>query len=360
MKRFGNLYKTVSSIDTIYKAIDSAAKTKKNHRFVTIVEANKDYYANMIHGYFHITGLYTGKQHVDISSGKERLLEVPPFYPDQIIQHALIDTTDFIFKRYFIYDCCCSIKGKGSLFASQRVRKAIDLGGCYFVKFDICKYFNNIDHDILKAQLRKLFKDNQVLALFDEIIDLTKKGIPIGNYTSQNLANLYLTPLDRFIKEKLKIPFYVRYMDDFIILGRNKRKLKKAIEPIKKFCQEELKLETHGNERVFNVRETPVDFCGYRHFLDKTVIRKRVWKRARRCLLRQQRKPCKARARRLACYLGYFKHSDSRNIYQRYEKVIKDSLRLLKKEKKHGNKKNRNSPGVRKQRASTGSNSVKC
>ena len=339
MKKIGYLYEKVISAENIRHAMMNASKTKRNQKIVKTVLGNQNYYISLIQRGFHIKGDYKRKAHVDESSGKERILEVPSYFPDQIIQHALIDVTYPYIGRKFIDQTCCSIIGRGTLYASKLVRRYIRLGARYFVKFDIRKYFPNINHDILKKQLRGIFKDKRILELYDEVIDSVEDGIPIGNYTSQSLANLYLTPLDRFIKEKLKIEYYVRYMDDFIIMGRNRRKLEKMIEQIKKYIHDHLKLNTHDDEKVLSIsyigrdgkrHGSPIDFCGFRHYSDHTTIRRRVYKRLRRCCLRQVSRPSVQRAKRLVCYCGYLDHSDSCKAKSKYIKAINVSRKLLK------------------------------
>lgn len=341
MKRIGNLYEDVVSYDNIRKAMLDASKTKRSQKRVQEVLRNSDFYAAIIRDNFHISGIYKEKVHIDESSGKTRILEIPPYFPDQIIHHALVDVTYPYIRKKYINQTCCSVKGRGTLYASMIVRKYIRSGARYFVKFDIKKYFPNIDHEILKELLRKIIKDKKVLELYDEIIDSVRCGIPIGNYTSQPLANLYLTPLDRFIKETLKVRYYVRYMDDFIIMGENKKKLCRLIEPIKEYIRDNLKLKTHDNEHVDTIsyldkkgkrHGSPIDFCGFRHYADHSTIRRRIYKRLRRSLLRQSARPSVQRAKRLMCYYGYLKHSDSSIAERRASEAIAVSKKLLKKE----------------------------
>ncbi len=323
----------------------NASATKRKQRAVQNVLANNDYYVREIQSNFHIAGKYKTKIHIDDSSGKRRILEVPPYYPDQIIQHALVDVTYPYIRKKFIDQTCCSIIGRGTLYASKLVREFIRRGARYFVKFDIRKYFPNVDHDILKRQLGRIFKDAKIIELYEEIIDSTEHGIPIGNYTSQSLANLYLTPLDRYVKEQLHIEFYVRYMDDFIIMGRNRRKLESSIAPIKNYIKTQLKLKTHDDERVLAISHigkdgkrhgAPIDFCGFRHYSDHTTIRRRIYKRFRRCCIRQAKCPSVHRSRRLMCYYGYLVHSNSEQISKKYTKAIHISSCLSKGGKAHG------------------------
>ena len=164
--------------------------------------------------------------------------------------------------------------------------------------------------------------------MYKEIIYSTPNGIPLGNYTSQSLSNLYLTPLDRYIKQDLQIEYYVRYADDFIIIGKNKRKLNRAIPLIIDFLKNELKLDTHENVIVYSIYDKSIDFCGYKHYKEFTTIRKRNWKKARRMLTR---KLILIRAKRLMAYLGYILHSNSYNIQHRFINLINNAKILISK-----------------------------
>lgn len=346
-KGTGNLYEKVIAPENIEKAIYMASSQKRDHRIVKKIIANKEKIIPYIHDNFHVSGNYRIKERKDISSGKVRKLTVPPYYPDQIIHHAVIQICGPYIKRRYMPESTCSIKGMGCKEASRLTRKAIASGEKYFVKFDIHHYFQSVDHEVLYQQLTKIFKDKKLLAILKEIIDSNPEGIPIGNYTSQYFANLYLTPLDRFIKETMKVSHYVRYMDDFIIFGRNKRKMIRQIEQILDFIHKELHLETHNDEKVDTIGYTdrdgvkhgcPIDFVAFRHYHGYVTLRPKLWVRMRRTILRMIARPCKKLAKRLASYLGYLKRSDSRYIMKRYYPVIRNALFLLRKRK--GEKKN--------------------
>ena len=331
MKRYGNIYEKVIDINNIKMAFtESLNNSKKKHRKdIQHKLANLDYYAKKIQDNFHISGKYTTKVMEDKNTGKVRELLVPRYYPDQIVHHALTRQTLPYIDKKIMHECCCSIKGRGTLYGSMLVRKALKHKGVkYYAQFDIKKYFPNINQEILVKQLENIFKDKQIIDLYKEIIYSTPNGLPLGNYTSQSLSNLYLTPLDRYIKQDLQIEHYVRYADDFIIIGKNKRKLNKAIPLIIDFLKSELKLDTHENVRVYSIYDKPIDFCGYKHYKEFTTIRKRNWKKARRMLTR---KLILIRAKRLMAYLGYILHSNSYNIQHRFINLINNAKILISK-----------------------------
>lgn len=331
MKRYGNIYERVTNLTNIemafYESLNNSKKRKRKD--IQYKLENIDVFAKKIQNNFHISGKYTTKIMNDRNTGKVRELLVPRYFPDQIIHHALTRQTLPYINKKIMHECCCSIKGRGTLYGSMLVRKALKNKGVkYYAQFDIKKYFPNVNQDILVKQLENIFKDKQIIDLYKEIIYSVPNGIPLGNYTSQSLSNLYLTPLDRYIKQTLRIKYYVRYADDFVIIGKNKRELNKAIPLITIFLKNELKLEIHENVKVYSIYERPIDFCGYKHYKEFTTIRKRNWKKTRRMLLRETNL---TRAKRLMAYLGYIIHSSSYNIIQRFNKVINNARIIISK-----------------------------
>ena len=331
MKRYGNIYEKVTNLTNIemafYESLNNSKKRKRKD--IQYKLENIDVFAKKIQNNFHISGKYTTKIMNDRNTGKVRELLVPRYFPDQVIHHALTRQTLPYINKKIMHECCCSIKGRGTLYGSMLVRKALKNKGVkYYAQFDIKKYFPNVNQDILVKQIENIFKDKQIVDLYKEIIYSVPNGIPLGNYTSQSLSNLYLTPLDRYIKQTLRIKYYVRYADDFVIIGKNKRELNKAIPLIANFLKNELKLEIHENVKVYSIYDRPIDFCGYKHYKVFTTIRKRNWKKARRMLLRETNL---TRAKRLMAYLGYILHSNSYNIMQRFIKTINNAKIIISK-----------------------------
>lgn len=203
-------------------------------------------------------------------------------YVDRVVQHCICDEVliDAIAPR-LIYDNGACRPAKGTHFAMSRLtqfmrdfyRKHGTDG--YFLKCDIRKYFRNIDHDVLKAQLRRAIFDPDVLQLLYNIIDSyhdeggENRGLPLGNQTSQWFAIYYLDPLDRLIKEKLRIKYYERYMDDLILIHHDKEYLKKCLVQIREFANNALKLEFNDKTQIFPLKNG-ITFLGFRFYLTET------------------------------------------------------------------------------------------
>lgn len=156
-------------------------------------------------------------------------------------------------------------KGKGVYAALEKARDALSHYP-YTVKLDFRKYYDSIDHGILKQKLRRLFKDPWLLNLLDKIIDSYEKepgkGLPIGNLTSQHFANCYLSTLDHRSKEQWGVPIYIRYMDDILLAGRDKESLCLAVKQMTCFSQNELGLRF--KPPIYRKSKDGQVFLGYR------------------------------------------------------------------------------------------------
>ena len=223
-------------------------------------------------------------------------------FRDRVIHHALVRVIDPIFDKIFIYDSCANRKGKGNLFALKRFdefkRKVSSNGKIvqnkfnnnnyvkgYCFKADIKHYFQEVDHDVLINSIKKKIQDKDVLWLINKILKnraiggggerFFVKGMPLGNLTSQFFANIYLNELDYFVKHKLKAKYYLRYVDDFVILHSSKYQLEIWKKEINEFLNKELKLELHPDKSKIIPLSRGIDFVGFRNFYHFRLLRKR-------------------------------------------------------------------------------------
>lgn len=208
---------------------------------------------------------------------KERLV-MSNSYKDKVVQHSLCDNVlEPILTKSFIIDNYASQVGKGTDFGLKRLKYFLErfyrLNGSvdgWVLKCDIRKYFYNIDHEILKKKLRRFITCHDTLWLCDMIIDSTegKVGIPIGNQSSQLFALLYLNGLDHYVKEKLGIKMYGRYMDDFYLIHKDKAVLQECLIKIRAFVGE-IGLELNEKTNIFPLRNG-IDFLGFHTYLTET------------------------------------------------------------------------------------------
>ncbi|MCR5135932.1 MAG: reverse transcriptase/maturase family protein [Oscillospiraceae bacterium] len=207
-------------------------------------------------------------------------------YPDRVVQHCICDEVLCpVLDPKLIYDNASCRTGKGTHFAIDRVSGFLrefyrrNGTGGYFLKCDIRKYFDNVDHDILKSRLRRVFREPEMMALLEQVIDSYEtapgKGLPLGNQTSQWFAILYLDSLDRLVKERLQIRYYSRYMDDCILIHSDRDVLRNCLNRMNELVQEKLKLEFNEKTQIFPLRNG-VNYLGWHFYLTETgkVIRK--------------------------------------------------------------------------------------
>ena len=197
-----------------------------------------------------------------------------------------------MFINWWIHDSCANQIGKGNLFSVKRFevfrRKVTQNFRCraFCLKADIKHYFQEINHDILLTIIKKKIQDKNFTWLIKRILGnplhrgggeapFHKKGVPLGNLTSQFFANVYLNELDYFVKHKLKAKYYIRYVDDFVILHKNKKQLNKWRIKIEEFLAEKLRLELHPQKSKVLPLSKGVDFVGFRNFYYFKILRKR-------------------------------------------------------------------------------------
>ncbi|MBI5065995.1 group II intron reverse transcriptase domain-containing protein [Candidatus Woesearchaeota archaeon] len=222
---------------------------------------------------------------------KTRLICVSDFR-DRVVHHALVNILHPIFEPGFIYDSYASRIGKGTLPALKRfdifkmkVSKN-NTKNCFVLKTDIKQYFETVDHNILLNIISRKAKDEELIWLIKIILNnydsgVRGKGMPLGNWTSQFFANIYLNELDQFVKHKLKAKYYIRYVDDFVILHHTKNKLEKYKIQIQEFLQNNLKLEIHPNKCKIIPLERGVSFLGFRIFPHHKLVRQRNLRKAK-------------------------------------------------------------------------------
>ncbi|OGH15097.1 MAG: hypothetical protein A2860_00195 [Candidatus Levybacteria bacterium RIFCSPHIGHO2_01_FULL_37_33] len=185
-------------------------------------------------------------------------------------------------------------------------------------EIDIKKFFASVDHKILLELIEKRIRDKDTLWLLREVIQSFKseidqnRGIPLGNLTSQIFANIYLNELDKFIKHKLKIRYYLRYADDFLFLSSDKEFLRRHIDKLRSFLNNNLKLELHPDKISLRRLEWGVDFLGYivlpHYILPRTKTERRMVRKIK------EKINSYSFNQSLASYLGYLIHSNSYNF----------------------------------------------
>lgn len=312
MKRYGNLFEKIVSMDNLFRAFKNAKKGKGWYREVKEIEKNPWYYLGLLQEMLLKGEYHTSEYETFIRKEGKKVREIYklPFFPDRIAHWAILQVIEPQLLAYFTDDTYSAIPNKGIHAAFRKLRHAVDtvpdeLTFCY--KIDCRKFYPSIDHDILKQKYRKKYKDPYLLQVIDEIIDsistcpatdeniafytslgkpvtiVTDKkgdkfidgvGIPIGNYFSQYDGNYYLSDFDHYMKEVVHVKHYYRYMDDICIFASTKEELHRIHKLVEQYLKEHLNLRIKDNYQIFPSYIRGVDFVGYRIFRNYTLLRK--------------------------------------------------------------------------------------
>lgn len=324
MKRVSSIYGKILDIDNLRLAHKKARKGKTWYKEVKMVDKDINYYLYKIQEDL-INKTYKTSEYshfIKIDKGKERDIYRLPYYPDRIVQWAIMLQIEEMFLKTLVYDTYASIPKRGIHLALKRVNEVMKNreGTKYCFKFDIKKFFPNIDKEILKNLLRRKIKDKDLLWLLDEIIDSSEKGIPIGNYLSQYFANFYLSCFDHWMKEEKKCKYYFRYMDDVIVLHNSKEFLHNLREEVETYLVGELRLKLKENWQVFPTYIRGIDFVGYRSFGDYTLLRKSTVKNIKRKTKDINRRGFfkDTDLNSIMSYKGWLKYCNSYNLEKKY------------------------------------------
>lgn len=249
---------------------------------------------------------------------------------DRIVHHLLYKSLYGIFDKTFIFDSYSCRLEKGThkgilrLKAFSRIVSKNYTKSCWALKLDVKKFFASVDHEILLGLLSKMIQNQDILLLLKQVIDSFHteygKGIPLGNLTSQIFANIYMNELDQFVKHKLKLKYYIRYADDFLMLLDNKQSLLPLIVIIGNFLESNLKLELHPDKIIMRNLNWGIDFLGYivlpHYILPRTKTRRRMFKK-----LAEKRNQHNFE-QSLQSYLGYLNHTNSYQVEQQLKNIM--------------------------------------
>lgn len=336
MKRVGNLYAEICSMDNLKLAHKQARKGKGFYKEVKMVNEDPQYYLGELQDMLLNHTYKTSEYDVfEKQEGKKlRKIYKLPYFPDRICQWAILQVIEKYLIRNMTADTYSAIPGRGTELARRRVVKALrndPVNTQWCLKIDVRKYYPSIDIDLLKGKYRRLFKDPELLWLLDEILDsCPDSGVPIGNYISQYSGNIYLSDFDHYVKEKLGVKHYFRYMDDMVFFASSKEELQRLIVEITRYLGEELHLEVKENWSLFRVDDRGLDFVGYVFTHDTIRLRKSIVKSLKRVssTIRWRVNNDRMINRKLYFAInslcGWLKHSYSNWLRIRYVDIIWD------------------------------------
>ena len=295
MIRYNNLFEKVFAFENLYYAFKKSLKGSGNT--LDSSKFNYNYEKELLKLKSEIqSGIYKPQKYryFIITDPKERTISVADFR-DRVVHHAIINIIEPIFEKSFIFHSYATRKNKGTHRAINTAQKYLK-NNYYYFKTDVSKYFDSIDHNILIDLIKRKIKDKRLIDLISIIIknnDISKginikKGLPIGNLTSQFFANIYLNGFDHFIKHKLKVKNYIRYMDDFVIFSNEKHSLKLIREEITDYLNIELKLSLKEKATFINTRQNGLPFLGVRIFPELIRIKKENVKRLKKRIKKRE------------------------------------------------------------------------
>lgn len=334
MRQFIHTYKNIITIKKLLKAWQEFLRDKKSRKDVILFQAKlMDNLLSLfndlkIKNYKH--GEYVA---FNISDPKQREIHKATVR-DRLLHHLVYQELYPYFDSKFIHDSYSCRLNKGTHRAINQFRKYFqkvsknNTRTCWVLQCDIRKFFANIDHEILKKILIKHIEDKDIINLLNKIINSFKttnvtyamseieKGLPLGNLTSQLLVNIYMNEFDQFIKNELKIKYYIRYADDFVVLSESKEYLEDILPKISRFLETKLKLSLHPDKVFIKSFASGVDFLGWVHFPYHRVLRTSTKRRMFKNIKNDPRRE------KVQSYLGLLSHGDTQGLKEKVKELL--------------------------------------
>lgn len=329
-KTIRNQYDLKLTYDNLMKAHLESRKGKSIRKEIILFDLKQEEYIMWLYKMLK-TGKYkhSGYTTFYVTEPKVRLIE-KSIYMDRIVHRWYVDN---FMKEYFIksfistsYAC---LENKGMHKACIDVQNTMKhckriWNNYYIIKMDVAKYFQNIDKTILYNILQKKIKDPKLLWLTKEILysNGKEKGLPIGNYTSQCFANIYLNELDQYAKNKMKLKYYYRYMDDIVVMVKNKKDAIQNLQQIREFLKMNLRLELNSKTQIFKSSQG-VNFCGYKINEYRLKIRTKGKKKLKdkikelKYQIRNNQLTTKEAHKYLSGHLGYIDIANVKNLKEK-------------------------------------------
>lgn len=333
-----NLFEQIVARDNIYTAYKRATKGKSKYKKEAMEFSLNETYNlnNLVNSLIDESYQFDGYIRFPVFEPKERIVDAPHF-KDKIVQLAINNILKKVYASVFIHDSYACLDGKGTHKCIDRIQKFLKKAywqygnDAYIVKIDFKKFFYSIDRDILKRLLTKKIKCDKTLRLTYKIIDsadsISILGMPLGNTLSQISANIYTNELDQYLKRKLSIKYWVKYMDDGIAVMPNKEEARRVLTAIREFSIEKLHLTLNKDKsKIFPINQG-VNAIGFKiyptHRLLRNDSKKRIKQKAKkiRQLLINEAISVKTAEQIFNSWLGHAKHGNSYNFIQ---KLISD------------------------------------
>lgn len=318
MKRAGNLWDKITDLENIKLAHKLARKGKAFYKEVKMVDADIDHFAREVQKMLIEKTFTTAEYKVGkiFDGRKYRTIYKLPYYPDRIVQHALLNIVGPILVKGFIRDTFQSIQGRGTHDAMKRLKAVVRAPDApqFALKIDIQKYYPSINNALMKKALYRKVKCPGALWLLVNIID-SIEGLPIGNFTSQHLGNLYLSDFDWWIKQVLRPRAYFRYCDDICIFADTREELETMRQAM--FVRlEALLLTVKADWQVYEVVLDGVDFVGFVFKPQYTLLRANIAKGFKKACRRAKKNRSPNTLSSLMAYKGWCRYSNAKGLWR--------------------------------------------
>ncbi len=325
--QFSHSYDEIIGLNNLYKAWEEFVVGKANKDDVQLFALNLfDNVAKLHDDLLDRTYRHSGYYSFFINDPKRRHIHKAEVR-DRLLHHAIYRLLYPFFERTFISDSYSCRIGKGVYKAienfdikSNQISRN-NTKTCWILKCDIKKFFDSINHKVLFDILGEYISDQNIMLLLNNIIDSYHNnieyntGLPLGNLTSQLFANVYMNVFDQWIKHTLKVRYYIRYADDFVIFSEDKKYLENIIEPIREFLYSKLFLTLHPTKIIIKTHASGMDFLGWVHFPKYKKIRARTKRRMFRKLTNEPRSVI------FQSYLGLLTHGNTFKIENELKNV---------------------------------------
>ncbi|MBU1091660.1 reverse transcriptase/maturase family protein [Patescibacteria group bacterium] len=337
MKIYTNIFEKIISLENLFSAWEEFKKDKQKkldvQEFELHLEQNIFQLYRELKNRTYKHGPYTSFYVHDPKLRHIHKADVK----DRVLHHAIFQILNPIFESTFISESfsCRVNKGthKGVRYVEKIIRKVSKnhTKTCFILKCDIKKFFDSVDHDVLLKILGKTVKDKDATRLLEDIVEsfvserstlFNRSGIPLGNLTSQLFANVYMNELDQFIKHDLKIKYYARYTDDFVVISEDEVYLQKLVQTIDFFLTQRLNLKMHPQKVSIQKSYRGVDFLGYivlpHHKLVRAKTRKRMFRKVKEQTIqyKNEKRNRNTLNQSLQSYLGVLSHANTHQLSQ--------------------------------------------
>ena len=337
MKVYRNIFQSIIAPENLFAAWDTFKRDKRNKLDVAMFEQQVERHLFQLHrelkdqAYQH--GPYEGFWIHDPKRRRSQKAAVR----DRVLHHVIFRILNPIFEETFIPTSFSCRIGKGTHKGMKELARMIRATGrnetrpCFALKCDVRKFFDSIDHDILLGILSARIRDDDAMWLLREIIEsfvtyrpnlFERRGLPIGNLTSQIFANIYMNEFDQFVKHTLRVEHYVRYTDDFVIVSNEEKYLASLLPRMRMFLSDTLRLDLHPQKISLKRHGQGVDFLGYvilpHHIAVRTKTEHRMFRRLKErvSVYRNDEISENALFGSLRSYMGVLFHADAYHLGQ--------------------------------------------